>query len=256
MVASALSALDEAEGRALASHLEGCADCRAEMDEWQETAAWLALDVKRLEPSKEFRSQLLLKLKTDDPDRRLKKAEVVPLQPVRAGWATTQKWGAIAAGFVTLALLTTVFVLWRENRLVRRELATLTDQVQQTRAELAQQQEAASILTAPGARLMNLSGTEMAPAAHAMLAYDQTGRAILMAKSLPRPPAGKAYQLWFIAGGQKMPGKVFVPNPAGEGTLKDQVPAEAMRDAVFAITLEPENGVIVPTGEIYLVSGT
>ncbi len=36
--------------------------------------------------------------------------------------------------------------------------------------------------------------------------------------------------------------------------LKDQIPAHAL-NAVFAITLEPENGVEKPTGEIYLKSG-
>ena len=85
-----------------------------------------------------------------------------------------------------------------------------------------------------------------------MLAYDKNGRAILMAKGLPPPPAGKAYQLWFIAGGKPMPGKVFTTDASGAGTLKDQIPPQARNAAVFAITLEPEDGVQSPTGQIYL----
>ena len=69
-------------------------------------------------------------------------------------------------------------------------------------------------------------------------------------------PAGKAYQLWFIKDGKKMPGNVFKTDPSGSGTLKDQMPAEALSAVVFAITLEPENGVPAPTGAIYLVSGS
>ena len=87
-----------------------------------------------------------------------------------------------------------------------------------------------------------------------MVAYDKNGRAILMAKNLPAPPAGKAYQLWFIAGGKPMPGKVFTTDASGAGTLTDSMPSAAMNSPIFAITLEPENGVQAPTGAIYLSS--
>lgn len=104
--------------------------------------------------------------------------------------------------------------------------------------------------------MMELAGTKVMPQAHAMLAYDKNGRAILMAKGLPPAPAGKAYQLWFIAGGQPMPGKVFTTDASGSGSLKDQIPPEARNSAVFAITLEPESGVNSPTGEMYLISAS
>ena len=84
---------------------------------------------------------------------------------------------------------------------------------------------------------------------------DTSGRAILMAKGLPAPPAGKAYQLWFIAGGKPLPGKVFTTDASGAGTLTDNVPSAAMNSPIFAITLEPAGGVPAPTGAIYLSSG-
>ena len=37
--ARALSALDAAEERALNEHLENCAECRKELEDWQATAA-------------------------------------------------------------------------------------------------------------------------------------------------------------------------------------------------------------------------
>ena len=51
-----------------------------------------------------------------------------------------------------------------------------------------------------------------------------------------------------------MPGKTFSPDNAGQGMLKDQVPKEALDTAIFAITVEPEGGVPLPTGQIYLRS--
>ncbi len=104
--------------------------------------------------------------------------------------------------------------------------------------------------------MSKLAGTKMMPDAHAMLAYDKNGRAVLMAKGLPPAPKGKAYQLWFIAGGKPMPGKVFRTDASGEGTLSDQIPTEALNAAVFAVTMEPESGVPAPTGAIYLSSGS
>ena len=163
-------------------------------------------------------------------------------------------WFAIAAGLVFVVLLGSLFVLWRQNKAVRQELAQLTDQVNQAKQMMAQQREAMEIVTTPGARMSELAGTKEMPGAHGMVAFDKNGRAILMAKGLPPPPAGKAYQLWFIAGGKPMPGKVFMTDEAGMGSLTDHMPKEAMDSAVFAITLEPSGGMPAPTGAIYLSS--
>ncbi len=100
----------------------------------------------------------------------------------------------------------------------------------------------------------HLSGTNVAPGAHAMLAYDKNGHAMLMAKGLPAVPKGMAYQLWFIVGKKPMPGKVFRTDASGNANLKDQLPEMALGSAVFAVTLEPESGVKSPTGAIYLSS--
>jgi anti-sigma-K factor RskA len=128
--------------------------------------------------------------------------------------------------------------------------------VRDAQQQLERQREAIEIVATPGTRMTELTGTSVVPGAHAMLAYDRSGRAILLAKGLPPAPAGKAYQLWFITGGRPMPGKVFLTDASGAGTLNDQVPTEALNTAVFAITLEPESGVRAPTGAIYLSSGS
>jgi anti-sigma-K factor RskA len=102
---------------------------------------------------------------------------------------------------------------------------------------------------------MTLAGTEMATRARAKFVYDRkTGKAMLMADDLPPAPAGKAYQLWFIADGKPpMPGHVFNTNAAGHAEMRDQMPEEAMGATVFAVTLEPSNGVNAPTGPKYLL---
>lgn len=125
----------------------------------------------------------------------------------------------------------------------------------EAKSQLAREREAVELLTSPGARMAKLAGTKDAPGAQAMLAYDKNGHAMLMAKGLPAAPKGMAYQLWFIKDGKKMPGKVFSTDASGNGMLEDEIPTVAREAAVFAVTLEPEGGVQVPTGAIYMVSG-
>jgi anti-sigma-K factor RskA len=89
-----------------------------------------------------------------------------------------------------------------------------------------------------------------------MFVFDQkSGRAVLMTDGLPMTSAEKAYEVWFIPKGRApMPGKVFTVDPSGHAMLTDQMPSEAMKDAVIAITVEPKSGSAAPTGPIYLAS--
>jgi hypothetical protein len=51
-----------------------------------------------------------------------------------------------------------------------------------------------------------------------------------------------------------MPGRTFSTDGHGKAMMEDQIPAVAMNSAVFAITLEPKDGVPAPTGTMYLRS--
>jgi len=269
LAARALNALEAAEMRDLEGHLQACAECRAQLSEWEGTASALAFVSLEgmLEPSRELRGRILEAVRADatirvttrgttrevEDGHRPQPSNVVPLR--RPGtWSSPQTWSAIAAGLVLVGLLATLFVLWKQNQEARNELERLSAQVRDAQQQLIQQRDLIDIVTARGARMTELAGTEVMPGSQAMLAYDENGRAILMTKGLPPPPDGKAYQLWFIAGGKPMPGKTFTTDASGVGTLKDQVPPQARTAAVFAITLEPKDGVESPTGQIYLSS--
>jgi anti-sigma-K factor RskA len=255
MTAQALSALDESDAGRLELHLASCPECRAAMEEWEKTSAWLAMDAPLREPSREVRTRILNQIKSD-PGQPAKKTKVIQMPERRGTRSTLQRWGSIAAALMILALgIALIFVL-RENRRAKNERDQLAQQIQESQQKLARQREVLTILSSSGARVAELAGTGVAPSARGMVAYDQNGRAVLMTKSLPAPPAGKAYQLWFIFGGSPMPGKVFKTDSSGEAMMSDQIPREALNASVFAITLEPETGVAKPTGEIYLKSGS
>lgn len=259
LAAHGLGALDVEEVRALELHLRDCADCSQELDEWKATAAMLALEAAPVAPSEQLRNRILDAVRSDvaksrSPDSQ-RGANVVSLPTHRKISSGLPSWFGIAAGLVFVVLLGSLFVLWRQNQSARQKLARLAAQVQETQQQVAQQHEVIELVNAPGARVSQLAGTKEVPRAYGMVAYDTSGRAILMAKGLPAPPAGKAYQLWFIAGGKPLPGKVFTTDASGAGTLTDNVPSAAMNSPIFAITLEPAGGVPAPTGAIYLSSG-
>jgi anti-sigma-K factor RskA len=141
------------------------------------------------------------------------------------------------------ALIVSLVVLWRQNNAIHDELK--------------QSREFVQLVTSPGARVRELKGVDLGAGAIATIAYDTNGHAMLVADKLPRVPQGKAYQLWFIVGSKPpMPGKTFAPDSSGKGTVKEQMPREALESATFAITLEPAGGSTTPTSPIYLRSST
>ena len=235
--ARALSALDAADARALNDHLSDCAECRMELQEWEATAAAMALSAKPMEPSPEVRERLLNEIRKD-----LSVPQVIPFRSAtRNIWTSFGSLSAIAAVILVTVLIVGLIMLLRENR--------------ELQAELRRSQEFLQLVNTPGSRVAELKSTGVGAGATAKLVYDNNGHAMLMAKKLPNVPEGKAYQLWFIVGSNPpMPGKTFVPDGAGQGVLKDQMPQAALNSAIFAITMEPAGGVPLPTGEIYLAS--
>ena len=236
ILAQALSALDAADERVLSKHLAECEECRRELSDWESTAASLALSAKPMEPSPEVREKLLTQIRSEQLDSK-SPSTVLPFKtPPRNLWNSLGSFGSIAAVVLFAALIVSVVVLWQQNR------------------QLRQENEVVKLLTAPGSRMAALSGTAEATGATAMLAYDQSGHAMLIATGLPQAPAGKQYQLWFIVNNKPLPGKTFSTDSSGHSMLKDEVPEAARQSAVFAVTLEPAGGVVSPTGSIYLRS--
>lgn len=233
-------------------HLRGCAECRAELDVWRETAGLLAYTVTPIEPSSQLRNLIIERVRRDGGPATA--TNVVPLRRKPApNWLF--KFEAVAAALIFLVLMAGLLLLWRENRAARTEIARLSAQIDATQNQLNQEHEILATLTRPGVRQSELAGTKDAPAAHATLAFDtKTGRAVLLAQGLPEAPPGKAYQLWFIVGARPLPGKVFKTDASGNAVLRDQIPPDALSSATFAITLEAQEGASTPTLPIYLLS--
>jgi anti-sigma-K factor RskA len=247
--AHALSALDWTDDRALADHLSQCVECQQELIYWQQTAAAVALSATPAEPSPLVRQRMLSEIRSERDESIT--ARVVPLRlSPKNIWSSLGSLGAIAAAVVFALLLGYLFLLWRENQALRREVRTLVQENQRNQEDL----KWAKMLQTPGTKLMELSGTTVAPSASAKVAYDPSGHAMVMMTRLPAPPAGKEYQLWYIVAGKPpMRGKTF---STGTGMIEDQLPPEALKAAVVAVTLEPQGGSDTPTMPMYLHSSS
>jgi anti-sigma-K factor RskA/cell division protein FtsL len=282
IAAHALSSLETAEARELEAHLATCAECRAESESWQDVAASLVYAAPLAEPSAELRSRILANVRAEESamqnlnpatgDGKVEgrasllsrtESNVVPFEkPARRTRSAVSKVWAIAASVAFVALALSLILLWTRYSSMQREMAQLTDQLGQAHQELSREREtlareraAKELISAPEARITALAGTELATRARAKFVYDRkTGRAMLMADDLPPAPAGKAYQLWFIAEGKPpMPGHVFNTDAAGHAEMAEQLPEEARAATIFAVTLEPSGGVPAPTGAKYLL---
>jgi anti-sigma-K factor RskA len=284
----ALDALDgEGERRMLEAHLAECDDCRAELDAVRAAAASLAYATPAVAPAPELRAQILARIKSQ-PQQQREEGARLPASSGNGAATTTSSaaptaasnvsapdefarrrearevkvsrrlfvFGTLAASLAIAALLVSLFVLWQRNERQQAEIARLSQAVNRTERDIARLSAERELLAAPAAQTATLAGTKMAERAHARLTFDErTGRAMLMAADLPPAPAGKAYQLWFIAEGKPpMPGSVFQTDASGHAEMHDIVPPEGRRAAIYAVTLEPASGVSAPTGEMYLKS--
>lgn len=287
LVLEAAGAVDPSELRALDEHLASCAECRGELDELRDAAASLVYAVAPVAPPPALRARVLEQVKTlgarpaDAEAPRAAEADAVAARPPAKAHAAEEArrllsrlglwqifrarpslaFGAAAAVILIAALGLLSASLWGRTHELRAEVARLAERLgasegdlARERGQLAQAREVNELLTAPEARLANLAGTKTAPQARARVAYDRaSGRALLLAYDLPPAPAGKAYQLWFIAGGKPLPGGLFKADARGRARLDDRLPANAPTLSAFAVTLEDERGEQTPKGDMYLL---
>jgi anti-sigma-K factor RskA len=284
--ALALAAMDAADGaelRELEAHLASCAECRAELRELRGAASALALAATPVAPSPSARARLLASLKTTpqeaaraesggsvaarSSERAARPASnVVSLEDARPAprlaYVSRRAFNftAVAASLLVVSLAVVSMVLWRRNAALTSVVASLSNALErargdlgQTRNELASARREREMLISPEMHTSQLAGTKMAESARARLTFDErTGEAMFTAAKLPPAPAGKAYQLWYIADGKPLPGSAFTTDAEGRAEMRATIPPEGLRAQVFAVTLEPAGGLPAPSGEVYL----
>ena len=264
-----LGELGGEERHALEAYLAEHPELSRETVELRDSFAALAYSSAPVEPDARLRANLLerisaMKAQAGEEDDA-PASNVVPLaRPTRPSPADADssrisrasfRYAALAASLIIAALLIAVFVLWRKNESLQKELAGLSDRLNVSQGEIDSQRAEQELFTIASARVNVLNGTTVAPRASAILSFDRrNGRAVFYAYDLPQVPSGKTYQLWYIADGKPLSAGLFTVDAAGRATLRSTAPPQGLDASLFAVTLEPQGGVASPTGEKYLLS--
>jgi len=220
----ALDALDGEERAAFEAHLAQCAQCRAEVASFRETAARLAAVAPDVSPAPALRRRVL----------------AVARRPRQLAW--------LAAAACLVLALGAAYGYWRE----RADRRGLEEVVALTRDSLATRDSLLNAVLAPNVGTANLAATGKPPTAR--LFWNPARRVVVIAVfDLPRAPSGRTYQLWAIATG-KAPVSlgVFNPRPDGRLTAAMSVPADFVFQ-VTAVTEEPAGGSPQPTQTPFLI---
>ncbi len=242
----ALGALDSAELAQFEAHLAtGCATCAERIRETREALTLLPRSLPTVAPPPALRARVLASIAAERPAAGAPVALQAERRRGRGLWWAG--WAGLAAAAALLLVVNT------QLSKTRQEVRTLEDRLATLQTELAQREETLRFLSDPNVRYVSLAGLKPTPEASAWLLWNATTRqGLLLARGLPAPPAGHAYELWALAGARPVPAGVFGVDPSGRALLRlPQLPADQSFDA-FAVTLEPAGGVPAPTGPMHL----
>lgn len=219
--AYATDALDDEERARFEQHLAGCADCRAEVATFRETAALLA-ETGSAAPPPGLRGRVLgdisqvRPLPPVTPDTET--AEPPRVVPLRRRWVPR-----LVAAAVAVILLVGGILAWHPWR---AQQETLADQV----LHASDAVRVTETLPNGAGRLTLVTSPSL-------------GRAVMVGDHMPAPPAGKTYQLWLQQPGQDFVSAGLMPDPMKPTLLT----GDATTAKQAAVSVEPASGSPHPT---------
>lgn len=213
----ALGSLEGDELTAFRTHLDGCAACRATVEQDRLTLARLTAATPEMDPSPGFRERLLARAADELGSPAPSAANVAPRAsptpvPLAARAARRRPWTLPLAAALALAIALGALLAqqaYSRQVIARTELAARTSQ--------------------PGT---------------ATVIVRRVGEAELAIQGLPEPPPGQVYEAWVIGADGR-------PLPAGTGTRgTGTIPLRGpVRGSTVALTLEPAPGGDAPSSE-------
>jgi anti-sigma-K factor RskA len=249
----AAGALPEDERRAFEAHLRTCAECARELASFRPVIHSLSLGVPQIDPPPSLRERVV--------GSRGQSPAGVPV----AARTRPSRWNA---GWLSAAaVLVAALGLARYNLTLRQQVGGLQQQLQQalvrldrserqldaaTRAVNAAQVRMA-VLTAPDLARVDLAGQPPAPRATGRAFWSRTRGLVFAASALPALPPGRTYQLWVVTAQQPISAGLVRPDDAGAVTAFFATAPDIPPPVAMAVTIEPEGGVLAPTGDKYLI---
>lgn len=222
-----LDLLDPGDKARLDRHLANCPTCQEELAAYTEVMGQLVLAVPQAEPPAYLKYNVLAAVssKVNDPSPAQSKPtwrdKLANLLPRRV-----PAWGVVSLALIIILGISNLFLWWQVNDL--RRTAVTNDTL----------------------KVVNLVGTDSAPAAIGMLVISANGEyGTLVVDRLPALDAQHQYQLWLIRDGDRTDGGVFSVSNKGYGVLPIDSASPLTSYPTFGVTIEPAGGSSGPTGE-------
>lgn len=251
----AIGALTPAERQRFEAHLSDCDECRAQVRSWEAIAGAIGQAIPQHDPPPALRARVLDAVGAPDRPRA-----AAPVTSSRA--STFAPWLAAAASLVAAVSLTLYAATLRERvGDLERRLAQAIARADASDRKIADAQRASAVaqsqiavLTAPDLRRIDLAGEPIAPQSSGRAFWSRSHGLVFTASNLPTLAQGRTYQLWVLTA-QPAPisAGIFKPDSAGGAAEMFETPLDLPQPVGMAVTIEPDGGVLAPTGAKYLV---
>jgi anti-sigma-K factor RskA len=222
-----LDAAEPAEARKVERHLEACPACARSVDELRATAAVLGSAVPQVEPPAHLRERVLAAAVPAGPEPRL---------------TTRWVWGALAASIV----ISLSSLAWIAS--LQHQVASLESEVGAASERAARYDRVVQMLGSHQVAVHQLTPTVETISAGGMIYLDPvSGSGMVAIHDLPQPPAGRAWQLWFLRGNDRISGGMLWPDQRGNCYAMVAVPPDVDSFEAIGVTEEPNTGSAWPT---------
>src|SRR5688500_6957379 len=161
---------------------------------------------------------------------------------------------AFSLGAATIAILWAIVLGAQVSRL-RTEISALSQALVAQSNEIEQINAKLPLETPPAVITVSLKGTDIQPQAQGQLIADPSSQsAVLVLVGLTPLEAGKTYQVWLIQGEAPVSAGLLNVDGNGQGVLVVSSETPIGSFDALGISVEPEEGSPLPTGDIVVLS--
>lgn len=244
----AMKALEGEEYELVRTHVDGCPQCRREVQRATGDLALLAMGASEmLTPPAQVKTRLMAEVGRAERERAVSSR--------RPGVSGFWRWAFALSSALALVLAAVVWNQRGEVGVLRRSLAGTAASLEQERTQSAEAREIVDLLKASGSVRLTLVSSKSRPEPVAHTTFDpHRGRVLVVASNLEALPAEKTYELWLLPrSGAPIPAGLFRPDPNGNAQLFYSGLAPGQEAKGFAVTVEPQQGSPAPTTTPLLV---
>ena len=234
----ALDAADARDRRALERHLAVCPPCAQVVDDMRATAASLGTGVPQVNPPPELRERVMAAARREPASLRRVWAGL-PLGP---RGRVTAAWGPVAACLIISA----GSLFWVAA--LQRQVGSLESEVLASRDRAARYDRIVQVLGSQQLAIRPLTPVVQTLRTGGMIFLDPESRSGMVSMhDLPQLPPGRAWQLWFVRGNERVSGGMLWADSHGNCYSLVAVPPDLDSFEGIGITEEPSQGSRWPT---------